>query len=867
MPKIPLYNQGLGQTVTTRPIQGIRANEGAFTAAQKGFSAFGKSIEDAAFQFGMEEKKAETERYRNKINTEVNQEMNNFTMSSEATTVAEYQALADKKRQELRNKHLSGLEGKLTKSQFSAVSMQFDNTFAAKVATGSQMAHAKGQQIRTDQVNTTIEDTLSQLRSLDPSSQLYQDIQANLDAGFDRWASQGLAPKYSKTTYRRELSASRFVSDIEKASSQADIDKLRSQVTAERGDMTAADFAARNTAIDAQEKITDAMQVDAAFETIIENKPDATDEQLAEGVQTIRDGKVLTITTNAGEDVVVDFGTMKPSNRAMLIARIEAKNKSDKAEALSANKLAAKEKFRGTNSLEELRLIRNQFTQKGDDGKYLHFPDVTTFEGRQAIEGLLDRELAEKAVRVVAETSRDMDDVNARIVQNDGIISSEDSQLIASAKSKLVAANLIEESIALQDTVDATMNSSVLFKEIEFASASEQAQTMSAASRYTDANGKKTYELLQNRMAVSREAMQKDFVGYYLKSKKIDPDGEQPTAKELLNIQMEMGIPPSDARVTSNAQLRSFSAQYKAAEVQDKGQIMDQFLAQFPNNEDRVMKHLVETNIISLVDSVVNAYPNNANMSMVLDANSEAGQKLINDKSLISGEDINTINELAAETMADYGQSILGRFIDETRGGGNSSRVFHHLGMRKIVQDTAAWIRASDRTKSHQEAVDIAYNAVIGNNFIFPEVNGTKLRLPKKYEGAESDISLVLEGGVNLNRDMLAAKIEFPPPMAGQTVQQANEQYLNDLEAEGTWRTTTDGTGVYLVDQTGNMVRMRRGTGAAVAPSPTGPMKDFVTVSFDEVRSFGAAMPDTIKGTSALAKKRRREFYRTRNLF
>ena len=411
------------------------------------------------------------------------------------------------------------------------------------------------------------------------------------------------------------------------------------------------------------------------------------------------------------------------------------------------------------------------------------------------------------------------------------------------------------------------MNSSILFKEIEFGSASEQAQTLSQASRYTDATGKKTYELLQNRMAVAAEAMQNDFVGYYLKSKKIDTDGEQPTAKELLNIQMEMGIPPSDARVTSNAQLRSFSAQYKAAEVQDKWQIMDQFLAQFPNNEDRVMKHLVETNTISLVDSVVNAYPNNANMSMVLDANSEAGQKLIKDKSLISGEDINTINELAAETMTDYGQSILGRFIDETRGGGDNSRVFHHLGMRKIVQDTAAYIRASDRTKSHQEAVDIAYNAVIGNNFVFPEVNGTKLRLPKKFEAVQDDITLVLEGGVTLNKDMLAAKIVFPPPMAGQTVEQAREQYLNDLEAEGTWRTTTDGTGVYLVDQTGNMVRMRRGTGAAVAPSRTGPMKDFVTVSFDEVRSFGAAMPDSIKNNSALAIKRRTEFYRTRNLF
>jgi len=146
-------------------------------------------------------------------------------------------------------------------------------------------------------------------------------------------------------------------------------------------------------------------------------------------------------------------------------------------------------------------------------------------------------------------------------------------------------------------------------------------------------------------------------------------------------------------------------------------------------------------------------------------------------------------------------------------------------------------------------------------------VNGTKLRLPIKFEAAKDDISLVLTGGITLNREILAAKVEFPPPGINMTVDEANEQYLDDLETEGTWRTTTDGTGVYLVDQTGNLVRMRRGTGAAVAPSPTGPMKDFVTVSFDDVRAFGAAMPDTIKGNSALAKKRRKEFYSQRNLF
>ena len=60
------------------------------------------------------------------------------------------------------------------------------------------MAFAKHQRIRADQVNTTIEDTMSQMRGLDKSSALYQQLQQNLDDGFDRWAAQGLNLKYNK---------------------------------------------------------------------------------------------------------------------------------------------------------------------------------------------------------------------------------------------------------------------------------------------------------------------------------------------------------------------------------------------------------------------------------------------------------------------------------------------------------------------------------------------------------------------------------------------------------------------------------------------------------------------------------------------
>lgn len=837
MPKIPLYNQGLGQTVTTKPIQGIRANEAAFTSAQRGFSAFGKSIEDAAFQFGMEEKKAETERYRNKINTEVNQEMNNFTMSSEATTVAEYQALADKKRQELRNKHLSGLEGKLTKSQFSAVSMQFDNTFAAKVATGSQMAHAKGQQIRTDQVNTTIEDTLSQLRSLDPSSQLYQDIQANLDAGFDRWASQGLAPKYSKTTYRRELSSSRFVNDIENAGSQADIDKLRNQTIADRDNMSAADFAARNTAIDAQEKITDAKQVEASYQAIFQNKPNATQEELEVGIQTIRDGKVLTIETNAGENVVVDFSEMKTANREMLVAKIEARNKKDETDTVNANLNLIDQQIQ-SKSLSELAQMEKDTYLTDDNGNFVIAPDVKKRSSRQSIRAAINAEIRERAVRDVAKATITVDEVNKEVIAADGDVTPEMTEKVENAARILELAEKFVEADALRLNYRSTAEASRLFKGVEFASAGKTAAVLETArAEIGTREGAKTFEVLQKLVLARDKEIENDFVGYYKRKNRQafedgDFDAPEVSSQELIDIQTAMGIPPSKIRVTTNAQLKTFAAEYKAANITDKGPVMDAFLNSFGENQNRVMRHLRETNTVSMLDSVVAAYPNNANIDSVSGAGSEEGQELI--KKFNTKDDLVLISDETATIMEDYGMSITGGFIDDTRGGGSPSRVFHNLEMRTIVEDTAAYIRASSMNKvTHAEAVKMAYDTVIGNNFVFPKVNDTPLRLPAQLETVKDDITVVLESSLNLNinREGLSSAISFPPPRADETQEQANEQYLNDLEAEGTWRTTTDNSGAYLVDQTGNLVKKSDGTG-------------FVSVTFDDIRGFANGIPD-----------------------
>lgn len=177
MPKIPMVER---QGVLATGGLGPRANEGAFTAPGRALAGLGKTASDIQYRFHMAEKEAETEKAYQELNTSTNQDFNNFTNASEATTVEQYQADAKAYSEQLRTQKLEPLRNKLTRKQFQKVESEFNKTVAAKVATGSQVAFAKHQTIRAEQVNTTIQDTMSQMRGLDPSSALYQQLQQNL---------------------------------------------------------------------------------------------------------------------------------------------------------------------------------------------------------------------------------------------------------------------------------------------------------------------------------------------------------------------------------------------------------------------------------------------------------------------------------------------------------------------------------------------------------------------------------------------------------------------------------------------------------------------------------------------------------------
>ena len=859
MPRIPMVER---QGVLATGGLGPRANEGAFTAPGRALAGLGKTASDIQYRFHMAEKEAETEKAYQELNTSTNQDFNNFTNASEATTVEQYQADAKAYSEQLRTQKLEPLRNKLTRKQFQKVESEFNKTVAAKVATGSQVAFAKHQTIRAEQVNTTIQDTMSQMRGLDPSSALYQQLQQNLDDGFDRWSAQGLRINYNKGSVRRELSASSFENQIQSADTQADIDRMRGRLTAERKDMTAKDYAARDAAITAQEKIVDDIQVQAVYDQIVNASPDIFIDPTGaeEAIQNIRDGKVLNVENNAGEMISVDFNSMKASNRELLINKIEQRMKSDKAETLSANLNAIDAKIAGS-TLGQLQNMEDQITLTGEDGKFLIAPDITDFQDRQKIKSLIKASIRDKAVKEVANSQQVLRNTSAAIAASpDGRLTQEQVDAAVAAIQGLENAEQFDQANKMKVDLAAMQSAGADFTSIEFGSVTQQTAIINEAkaNRGTE-QGARTYEILQERLAARNKAIKDDFVGYYNKKRPNDPK----TPSELVNMQLQMGVAPGDVRVTSNADLQTFQAEYNAEgnTSMDKARVLDQFVQQYGvENENRVMRHLMSSNVISFSEHLRAAYPEQINMQSVVDGNEEVNIKNAKDK--LTNDQRNQVDEIVRDTVDDYASSVMGGITDGVIGvGGDSNRTAHIIKMQDTIANTAKHLMAT-RTIDPEEAVNIAYKAVIGDHFVFENINESQMRVPTALADRAEDMSAVLQHSVFEDQDYLKERIIFPPTPEGRDEENYRNEYLADLKTSGSWRTTVDNKGVFLVDQLGNLVPMKPSQDF-VPPEGMDGFSGFVSVPFSAV----LPLADEYRDGQGVLKSRLNNIFETKKLF
>lgn len=843
MPKIPLYNQGQGGTVKTATgALSPRANVGAFTAPGQAQAAFFQKAGQVAFQFGMAEKQAETDKAKRDITTLVNQEMNNWTNENQDTTVEGYQASAQAKKQQLQTSALETFRGSLTRRQFAEVSGAFDTTFATKLAQGSQIAFAKNQKIRTESADNYLDGMYSELVSLNPNSDLYQQKLAEVNSQYDAFIGQGITPtKYgNRAAFAQTLDAGIFGKSVESASTQAQIDGLREQTSQKVGDLSPAVFSARNKALDAQENVIQAELTENVFKTLSLTKDEELGEKkhLEETIEIIRSGKDIDVLDSDGNIVNVDISQLKSGSIDLLISKLRARYDNISSEKQNAMMLGLDSVLydQDTTLSDVIRLEEQLSTLTG---RFAGLDDIGEINQARSAINAAKTNIARKELTNALEMQRDLiASISSKKGEEAEKLSEEDEANLATITSVMNMAGREDLAFQLNTSVQVEQQATKIFNGIQFGTKDTVTSALNKASQNVDTNvGKLVYEKLQAKVAARDKEIQNDFVGYYIKERGLTgkrPE-DMPTATQLITIQKNMGIPELDIRVASNNQMIAFKDAYDQAETyQEKAAEGAKFLNSFGIHQDRVMRHLMKTGTISLVDNLIMAYPTDVGMKAVSIFNE--AEQIKRYKGEIPKDQRDVVFGVVTDLIGDYSSSVIGGVTNDVLGGGvTSGRASHVFAMRDIVANTAQGYILSGQITDPEKAAEQAYNDVMGNHFEFTKLGNdstSSIRLEKGAYQYPQEMTDVLNISLTMNEDYLRSIVSPPPPRQGASPQEAIEQenrYFRELGQYGSWRTTTDNKSVYLVDQLGNVVTRKNAEGQSA----------FITVPLDKVSVLG----------------------------
>lgn len=832
MPRIPLYNQGLGPSVRSAVGQlSPRASEGAFTAPGRAVADFASNAQQIAFNFGMAEKQAEADRQALEMERIVSETMDSFNRESTATTVAEFQSGAQEQKDLIRKQSLDPLRSSLTPRQFEAVARKFDTTFSSKIAEGSRVAHAKNMAIRKSSFDEGMDRLEERARGLSKDSDAYKSVMEEFYLLHDKAISYGINPKYTKSGFEKNVDQSNFAIALEAVGEVPGIEALRSQTEQNKG-LSGAEYTRRQNQLDARENEILAEKTEEIFDALVSDGdlPNLTDAEQEAYVTAIRNK----------EDIELDGNTYKTSelksgNRANLIARIQGANKLSQSKEQDARFLAFQRKVQQMD-LAALNAVENDV--KNQTGPFSAMENLQEQNQYLSIINSRKRNIASVAI---PKLEREQDYIIDQIILNNGVASEEVANKTTEVIEELYLLEQFGKADELMSRISGVQAASRKFSLVRFESPKERVDALndaynrwkSAKDPNENARLKVEYETLDKQLREADKQIKQDFVNYHRTNTQTTVSPE-----ELIAIQERMGIAPADIRVTSNADLDAFRARFDGVDTYfEKAEIGRQFLESFGIHQNRVLGHMVKTGKLSLVENLVIANPNAANQKAIFDGN--AAEIVSSYTKSISKNDRDAVNEAVTELMGNYTSSILGGVtVDSVVGGGvTRQRTNHALAMNEIAANTANYLLITGQAKDPEEAAQRAVDYVINESYDFEEVNETAVRFDKGAFQYASEMAEVMGFSIKDNLEYLQQIIEPPPAPFGMTQEEYNKKYFDDLMSDFSWRTTTDNTGVYLVDQLGNLVRRKvPDAGPQLLVSP------YISAKFSDIAPLGEAL-------------------------
>ena len=834
MPKIPTYDQ-LGQRVKAPTTQiGVRADTQAFVGAQLATADLFKKAGNIAYEFGMKEKEENTKAAFAELKTQYNNEVNDLIRNSKATSTLE----AENELKNYNKKFERNYTKKnLTPNQLKSIKTQMILHQGNKMQVGKNLAFDRGRDYNSTLHNNSLTNLSMEISNLADGNPLKEAMIQEAREIYTTATENGETAKLNVKTFaefEKGVRLNEYSLLSRNAKNIGEINDLEARLKTDT--LPYSDRVnVENLLKESKNRVLNEYSEAISMEIFDSSKEDFLDDKLYKEKldQILKRGKIETVNAK-GQAITIDTSKLT-SSQLMQLYNI-SENKRIRLESEELNNIKNTEIAKAqTMSLSEIE----QRLKDIDNGEYL--PQIKNFNARQSMKNIYFDVQKKRQIEDIATAKQNTKTIVDNIGLDNGI-SESTNELITQTQDILRLTDNIEELNNFNFQIDVATKSSAIFSTTQFSSETDKRNAETSA--LTDARDEKDPEKRSLKLAIYNELVKKntndralfvkDPVDYLQRGLKRELLGS-----ERISMQKTMGIVGSKLRIMSDNEIKAFNSAFTNAQTfEEKSQIGEEFISKFgPQYENLVMKNLVQRSVISKAESLMLSDPKNPHMNFIMTSNSpeqiKDTEKSDYKKTSKNGK---SLMQSVRQQLEKYNNSLIGRaYQGEAEANMGNPANNHIMDTENIVYNTAALLLQRGKS-SPNNAAEMAYKMVLGDSHDFFEINNKYVRVEKglgiNTEGVKGVLQFILN-----DKEFLVDRV-ISPPKEGTDETVTNKTYVDRLASQGSWRTTVDNQSVYLIDNTGNMVRRKveeQPTDVGGISSLVDPQSPFVVIRLDQL--------------------------------
>ena len=810
MARIPLYNQGRGTTqqLATGSLS-PSANVGAFTAPGQATAAFANSAGQIAFNFGQAEQRKQDEDAIQKTNLKFVEDSTQYIRDNPTDNTQTFKTNFNKWKDNWIDKNTNNFSSRRKR----LVLNRLNRSVSLKNLEGQQRAYNLGEFNATNTTNQELDKLNDIMQNFPPDSAEYISAESDKNLIFDNNKKYGRRYKYNQYSFDLAVKKGNFLKQTNNLTSKTSLSSYKTNVQND----TTLDFAEKANLINIGEaKYNENVdnQIDGIVSSLIGAK--ASETTFTTSKNAVVRGLDSFIYTEGGEEKSIDISNLDQDGRNKLISALNIASNRAQGFELKTGRTSLIGFLKTNPSLASMKAKQKAIFEGTGEFSGVSFPV------RQSLLATLNSKVTKKQALANVVYKNNIEQIQNSIKVN-GEINDNTQKLIKETRN--IALGIDDSGVmakSLDMTLTATNEALDLFETSKFDNSNEITATLNElnqAERNEQDPAKqlqitKKKELFASLHEARAKQIKADPYKYFETQllKDVQPGQEAPTARDILNAQIEAGVPLADRRLISVATENNFLKTYNTTtDLDEKRATYQQFFNNFSNeDQNQIVRNMIRRGGITLRDNIFLAEPDNL---VTADLFVSASKDVKDQVKKLAKDDRDSLTTKVRSELADYSESVSGQIstdYDFASQGATTARVNHTINMQNLVYDLAGYYYVAGDL-SIEEAVKKATDNVINRKFDFitPGDGGGVVRLPKSIVGDSNTFEKVLDSFVlnnTLNMQIFnGLDIVTPADDLG-------GNYLKEVMSRGKFLTKSDNSGVILVDQTDNPVVIRKDT-------------------------------------------------------